>query len=87
MTIMHKVIEEFKVPVKDYFVFKLNERIPHGFYKSCRIDGKEYQLVYFHSFGLSPDNLLKHIAIRAPEGGSFVGKEVEFIFLSAKGNS
>ena len=82
---MHKVVREFNVGVKNFFVLTLNEQMPHGRYKKCRIDDKEYEIYRIHYCGGSAekmlDNMLRNFAIQAPEGGSFVGKEVEFVFI------
>ena len=83
---MHKIIEEFNVGVKNFFVLTLNEQMPHGRYKKCRIDGKEYEIHFMRFSGCSSvevalDNMFRNFAIKAPEGGSFVGKEVEFVFI------
>lgn len=61
------------------FVLILNEPIPCGFFKKCRIDSKEYQLVPVHLFGVAPEVLLKHIGIKAVVGEDFIGKTVEFV--------
>ena len=61
------------------FILTLNESMPHGFFKKCRIDSKEYPLVPVHLFGVAPEVLLKQIGIKAIAGKNFVGKEVEFI--------
>ena len=61
------------------FVLTLNKPMPHGFFRKCRIDSKEYQLVPIHLFGVIPEVLLKHIGVKAVGGKDFIGKTVEFI--------
>ena len=80
---MYKIIDEFKVGVNDFFVLTLNEQM-RGCLTHCRIDDKEYKIYRVHySSGRSSaekmlDAMLRNFAIKEPDGGSFVGKEVEF---------
>ena len=80
---MHKVVYEYKVGVRDLFLLTLNERMPTRRFTHCRIDGKEYEISFVHFRGDDAhkmlDAMLKNFAIKAPDGGSFVGKEVKFV--------
>jgi len=80
---MHKVIDEWNIGVKNLFILTLNARIPSDYFKKCRIDGKEYEIYLIHFCGGPAEKMIdamfRNFAIQAPEGGSFVGKEVEFV--------
>lgn len=80
---MHKVVEEFNVGERNFFILTLNEQMPHGRFTHCRIDGKEYKIHFMSFSGIPPkkflDTVLRNFAIQAPNGGNFVGKEVEFV--------
>ena len=82
---MHKVIHEFKFSFKNLVALTLNEQMPYGRFKKCRIDGKEYEIYREHCCGGTAekmlDNMLRNFAIQAPGVGSLVGKEVEFVFI------
>ena len=75
---MHEIIAEYNVGFKDYFILKLNEKIPNRHFEKYRIGGKEYEYEYLH-IRAPLEVQLRYICIKAPEGGSFVGKEVEFV--------
>ena len=75
---MAKIIDSWDCTGKGDLILTLDERVPEGFYKKCRIAGKEYQLVPVHMSGVPLDVLLKNIGIKSAES-TFVGKEVEFI--------
>ena len=78
---MYKVIDEWKIGVRDYLVITLNERIPEELHKKIRIKGKEYAINLTHYSGESEDILdaaSRNIIIKTSEVG-FIGKDVEFI--------
>lgn len=79
---MHKVIEEWKVGVRDCIILTLNEKIPDEFHKKIRINGKEYEVNLTHFSGGAEedmlDAMLRNIAVKTSEVG-FIGKEVEFV--------
>jgi len=75
---MTEIIDSWDCTGRGDFILTLSERMPEGFYKKCRIDGKEYQLVPVHMRGVSLDVLLKTVGIKSA-AGNFVGKKIEFI--------
>lgn len=76
---MHKIIDAWDCTKRGDFILTLDEQLPQGFYKKCRIEGKEYSLVPVHIFGAAPEVLLKHIGLKATTQADFLGKEIEFI--------
>ena len=79
---MYKVIDEWKIGVRDCIVLTLNERMPDELCKKVRINGKEYEFYLTHYSGGEEteilDAMLRNIVIRTSEVG-FIGKEVEFV--------
>ena len=78
---MYKVIEEWKIGVRDLLVLTLSEKIPDEFRK-CRINGKEYEACLTNFGGGAAEEMLdamtRNIAVKTSEVG-FIGKEVEFV--------
>lgn len=79
---MYKIIDEWKIGVRNLIVLTLNEQIPADFHNKIRINGVEYE------FGTTPysgdesaevlDAMQRNIVVRTSEVG-FIGKEVEFV--------
>ena len=76
---MSRIIDAWDCTKRGDFILTLEEQIPRGFFRRCRIDSKEYSLVTVHLFGVTLDVLLRHVGIKADVGVDFVGKEIEFI--------
>lgn len=79
---MYKIIDEWKIGIRDLIVLALNEQIPTDFHNKIRINGVEYEFGTTHYNGEENEDVLdamqRNIVVRTSEVG-FIGKEVEFV--------
>lgn len=79
---MYKIIDEWKIGVRNLIVLTLNEQIPADFHNKIRINGVEYEFGTTHYSGDESAEVLdamhRNIVVKTSEVG-FIGKEVEFV--------
>ena len=73
---MHKIIDEWKVGVRDLIILTLSEKIPAEHHSKVRIRGKDYAM-YRTNFGGDAEEE-RTIAVQTTDVG-FIGKDVEFV--------